>query len=126
MMVEMLVRWPQITLPNPDEDTRDFLSSFKEETDSPDSAKITFEYGPMVFDLNDIDSFNKATVPDHVVLRFKTKNTVLVVKANYKEFITFYVSSTGKAITSVLPEDYVEGSHPENDFDNDDDYEDPE
>lgn len=119
MMIEMLVRFTQISMPKIDKEQMELkkLLSGDEEHITPE---FKHDFAPKTFDLTKVESFNPANTEDCTTLRFYDKDESVVVKCPYKEFQSIFTDMTGKLITSFLPKDYITGY--EEDEENEEDY----
>jgi hypothetical protein len=122
MKVEALVRWSELKFTGNNESEEAYLKRLVDGEEPKNKAEIFYEYSPMVFDTDDISRFNRSNDKEHTTLRFKDGDGY-VIKYPYADFMEFYIESTGKTVTSLLPVEYLEAQMQE-DIENMEDEED--
>jgi hypothetical protein len=103
MLVELLVRWTEMSV-KPTDSEQANLSRLLEGKEVPDfTPEFSFAYSPMVLDLDDIARFNRSQDEQSTTLRMKDGDT-FVVDVDYKEFRKLYVTGVGKNIHGLIEE----------------------
>lgn len=92
MMIEVLVRWPDL------EFKEDPEARLKQIIDGEEpKVSLTYNYSPMVFSVKDLRAFNKVN-PEHTAIRFYNGD-VYTIKVPYDDFKEIYVDTTGNSIS---------------------------
>jgi hypothetical protein len=105
-IVEALVRWTELKVQQPDSEesyARRVIDG-DEHADAP-QLHAYYDYSPMTFNLENVDTFNRSHDPSHTTLRMKSGEGY-VIKFPYREFTEVYATTLGVSILSLLPDDY--------------------
>lgn len=118
-MIETLVRWTEIRMKA--ENSEDAL--LKRLVDGDETAgrqhpEFYYDFSPMVFDLDDVARFNRSKDPEYTTIRFEDGES-FIVKISYKTFVDLWVQQTGKAIYSILPDDFEPSEDKKNNSEDD-------
>mgnify|MGYP001607642878 CR=1 FL=1 len=96
MMIEVLVRWPDLEVRNDAESKLDQIINGEEP-----KVSLTYTYSPMVFSIKDLRAFNKVNL-EHTAIRFYNGD-VYTIKVPYPDFKEIYVDATGNSISYYQP-----------------------
>jgi hypothetical protein len=123
--VQMLARWSELSIKanNIDQEEADLKRIMG--TDMNESplykTEVVHEYGPVVFEMEDVKRYNRAKEKGHTTVHFDDGDT-LVLKIPFLEFLEIDIQYSGKQINDFVPIDYVDPEDEEIE-DNDEDLE---
>lgn len=99
MIIEALVRWTEVKFEDTDPQ-EEYISRLKNGEEEMKAPKISYDYSPMCFDINDVVRWNKTNSDEFTTLRFADGES-FVVKIPYDYFMKLYMEHTGKAVKKV-------------------------
>lgn len=102
MVVEVVVRWTDMQLKNMDSKEIE-LKRIIDGEEASISAEMSYSYGPMCFDMNDIARFNRSNDDGFTTVRFKDGDGY-VVQVDFQAFKQLYAECTGKVINVIVNE----------------------
>lgn len=112
MIVEFLCRYSEVVDENylvgieEELDTQEIIkgNKFNREKEKQKllKGKKAFEYGPVMFDLDDVETANSVD-EEHTAIKFYS-GVMRIIKFNYEEYKAVYQTMTSKLISSFLEE----------------------
>lgn len=111
MKVQMLARWSELAIKSEDVDPNE--AELKRILGNDEGEKGMFrtevihEYGPVVFEMEDVKRYNRAKEKGHTTVHFNDGDT-LVLKISFLEFLEIDIQYSGKQISDFVPVDYVD------------------
>jgi hypothetical protein len=123
--VQMLARWSELSvkqnnIDQGEQELKRLLGNDNEQ--SLYRTEIVHEYGPVVFEMDDVHHYNRAKEKGHTTIHFKNGDS-LVLKIPYIEFLEIDVQYSGKTINDFIPIDYIDPEDEEIDEETDSDLE---
>ena len=101
-MIEVLVRWTELSPPDPEDAEKDRLNRLISGDEAPGQLmKMRYDHSPMTFELNDVVRYNQPHDPNYTTIRF-TDGDSYVVKIPYEKFHDVYTEGTGKSPYSYI------------------------
>jgi hypothetical protein len=109
--VQMLARWSELSIKADKIDPSEAELKRLFHGDSPEQntyrTEVIHEYGPIVFEMNDVKRYNRAKEAGHTTVYFKDGDT-LVLKIPYIDFMEIDIQYSGKQINDFIPADYID------------------
>lgn len=110
--VQMLARWSELSVKQNNVDKEEaelkrILGNEENEGLNLYKTEIIHEYGPVVFEMDDVKRYNRAKEKGHTTVHFDDGDT-LVLKIPYIDFLEIDVQYSGKTINDFIPLDYMD------------------
>jgi len=108
----MLARWSELSVKQNNVDKEEaelkrILGNEENEGLNLYKTEIIHEYGPVVFEMDDVKRYNRAKEKGHTTVHFDDGDT-LVLKIPYIDFLEIDVQYSGKTINDFIPLDYMD------------------
>lgn len=110
--VQMLARWSELSVKQNNIDKEEaaikrIIGDEESESLNLYKTEIVHEYGPVVFEMDDVKRYNRAKEKGHTTVHFDDGDT-LVLKIPYIDFLEIDVQYSGKTINDFIPLDYMD------------------
>lgn len=124
--VQMLARWSELAIKqnNIDQEEAELKRLLGgDQNEAPVyKTEIVHEFGPVVFELEDVHHYNRAKEQGLTTVHFRNGDS-LVLKIPFMDFMEIDIQYSGKQVNDFIPIDYVDPEDEEMDEETDSDLE---